>query len=85
MVLSPCNRPKDAPYRVLAQRRTIFDDCALADFEQCPNARLLVRGGRARWKNENETFNTLKNQGYHYVLILHDLAKELPSPIFNTS
>jgi hypothetical protein len=30
------------------------------------NAPLLVRGGRARWKIENETFNTLKNQGYHY-------------------
>lgn len=25
-----------------------------------------VRGGRSRWKIENETFNTLKNQGYHY-------------------
>lgn len=25
----------------------------------------LVRAGRARWKIENETFNTLKNQGYH--------------------
>ena len=24
-----------------------------------------MRGGRARWKIENETFNTLKNQGYH--------------------
>lgn len=22
-------------------------------------------GGRSRWKVENETFNTLKNQGYH--------------------
>jgi hypothetical protein len=30
------------------------------------NARLLLRGARARWKIENETFNTLKNQGYHY-------------------
>lgn len=30
------------------------------------NARLLMRGARARWKIENETFNTLKNQGYHY-------------------
>jgi len=30
------------------------------------NAWLLVRGGRARWHIENETFNTLKNQGYHY-------------------
>jgi hypothetical protein len=24
------------------------------------------RGGRARWRIENETFNTLKNQGYHF-------------------
>jgi hypothetical protein len=30
------------------------------------NAQLLLRGGRTRWKIENETFNTLKNQGYHY-------------------
>src|SRR6058998_2174766 len=26
----------------------------------------LMRGGRARWKIENETCNTLKNQGYHF-------------------
>jgi hypothetical protein len=26
----------------------------------------LMRGGRARWKIANETFNTLKNQGYHF-------------------
>jgi Transposase DDE domain len=26
----------------------------------------VMRGGRARWKIENETFNTLKNQGYHF-------------------
>jgi hypothetical protein len=25
----------------------------------------LMRAGRARWKDENEIFNTLKNQGYH--------------------
>lgn len=30
------------------------------------NARLLMWAGRARWKIENETFNTLKNQGYHF-------------------
>ncbi|MBW1897341.1 MAG: transposase family protein [Deltaproteobacteria bacterium] len=29
------------------------------------NVVTLVKGGRARWKIENETFNTLKNQGYH--------------------
>jgi hypothetical protein len=26
----------------------------------------LIRGGRAWWKIENETFNTLKNQGYNF-------------------
>jgi hypothetical protein len=26
----------------------------------------LMRGGRARWRIENETFNTLKNQGDHF-------------------
>jgi hypothetical protein len=29
------------------------------------NVEPIARGGRARWKVENETFNTLKNQGYH--------------------
>ena len=29
------------------------------------NVKDIVRGGRARWKIENETFNTLKNHGYH--------------------
>ena len=29
------------------------------------NVAQLVKGGRARWKVENEGFNTLKNQGYH--------------------
>jgi hypothetical protein len=26
----------------------------------------IMKGGRARWHIENETFNTLKNQGYHF-------------------
>ncbi|MCP4458607.1 MAG: hypothetical protein GY816_11380 [Cytophagales bacterium] len=26
----------------------------------------IMKGGRARWKIENETFNTLKNQGYNF-------------------
>jgi hypothetical protein len=30
------------------------------------NVYLFIRGARARWKIENETFNTLKNQGYHF-------------------
>lgn len=31
----------------------------------CTNIAELVKIGRCRWKIENETFNTLKNQGYH--------------------
>jgi len=30
------------------------------------NCKTIVNIGRARWKIENETFNTLKNQGYQY-------------------
>ena len=30
------------------------------------NVYRLMRGGRARWKIEHETFNTLKNQGYNF-------------------
>lgn len=30
------------------------------------NVYKLSKGGRARWKIENETFNTLKNQGYNF-------------------
>src|SRR2546430_17471103 len=30
------------------------------------NVNHLMGGGRARWKSENETFNTRKNQGYHF-------------------
>ena len=26
----------------------------------------VMKAGRARWRIENETFNTLKNQGYHF-------------------
>ena len=32
----------------------------------CDNSYDIMRGGRARWKIENEAFNTLKNQGYQF-------------------
>lgn len=39
----------------------------VTDFEITKeNIMQLMRGGRARWKIENETFNTLKNQGYEF-------------------
>jgi hypothetical protein len=30
------------------------------------NVQQVAQGGRTRWRIENETFNTLKNQGYHF-------------------
>jgi hypothetical protein len=47
------------------------------------NAYHIMRGGRARWKIENETFNTLKNQGYH---LEHNfgLGKQHLSAVFST-
>ena len=39
----------------------------VTDFTIMPfNCDAIMRGGRVRWKAENETFNTLKNQGYHF-------------------
>jgi len=41
--------------------------CWVTDFTLTrENAYSIMRAGRARWKVENETFNTLKNQGYHF-------------------
>jgi hypothetical protein len=51
-------------WQIKAGQQTVFS--WVTDLELFP-ARLekIMRGGRARWKIENETFNTLKNQGYH--------------------
>lgn len=39
----------------------------MTDIEVTPdNIEELIAIGRARWKIENETFNTLKNQGYNF-------------------
>jgi hypothetical protein len=39
----------------------------ITDFTIAPeNVYQIMRCGRARWKIENETFNTLKNQGYNF-------------------
>lgn len=54
----------------------------VTDFEITQqNAFILMRGGRARWKIENETFNTLKNQGYHFEHN-YGLGKEHLSEVF---
>jgi hypothetical protein len=46
--------------------RTVQHFSWITDFTiDADNVWPIMRGGRARWKIENETFNTLKNQGYH--------------------
>jgi hypothetical protein len=45
------------------------------------NVYRIMRGGRARWKIENETFNTLKNQGYNFEHN-YGLGKQYLSMVF---
>jgi hypothetical protein len=48
-------------------QQVIYHNCWITDFTLTKeNAYTIMQGGRARWKIENETFNTLKNQGYNF-------------------
>jgi hypothetical protein len=51
---------EDAEPKIL-RRFSWVTDIAISE----DNVFELMRGGRARWRIENETFNTLKNQGYN--------------------
>lgn len=47
--------------------RQSYRNTWITDFKiTSENAYMLFRGGRSRWKIENETFNTLKNQDYNF-------------------
>lgn len=49
-----------------AQGNRIYFNTWITDIPiEVENIEELVKIGRSRWKIENETFNTLKNQGYH--------------------
>jgi hypothetical protein len=53
-------------FRILDKSKITYQNSWVTDIHiDKGNIRDLVKGGRARWKIENETFNTLKNQGYH--------------------
>jgi len=56
--LEESERQGDGEYRT-----TLIVDPVLRLSRDC--AETVMWGGRSRWKVENETFNTLKNQGYH--------------------
>lgn len=54
-------------YWEIRDGKLVYCGSWVTDLElRADKVQLLVRGARTRWKIENETFNTLKNQGYHY-------------------
>ena len=68
----PLNGTKDADnvnyfeYTILKDNKVNFHCSWVTDILITEdNIVQLVKAGRARWKIENEAFNTLKNQGYH--------------------
>ncbi len=53
-------------YTIMAGQKKNFHCTWITDLPvNQANVEMLVKGARARWKIENENFNTLKNQGYH--------------------
>jgi len=68
----PLNGQKDAPevnyiyYELCNEKgKVTYRNSWVTDIEVTEkNVSKLVKGGRCRWKIENECFNTLKNQGY---------------------
>ena len=68
----PLNSSKDADqvnffdYQIITNGEPTYRNSWVTDITiDKKNIVMLVKAGRARWKIENETFNTLKNQGYH--------------------
>lgn len=53
-------------YWEFKEGKQVYHNTWVTDFELCQeNVYQIMKGGRSRWKVENETFNTLKNQGYN--------------------
>lgn len=53
-------------YRLIDKEKVTYHNSWVTDIRVGEdNVMELVKGGRCRWKIENEVFNTLKNQGYH--------------------
>ncbi len=53
-------------YHELKEGKTTYYCSWITDIElNSKNLYQVMRAGRTRWKIENETFNTLKTQGYH--------------------
>jgi len=53
-------------YQIVTKNKLTYQNSWVTDIPiDSKNIKELVKSGRCRWKIENETFNTLKNQGYH--------------------
>lgn len=53
-------------YQLIVKDKVTYQNSWVTDLPvDTDNVAEMVRAGRCRWKIENETFNTLKNQGYH--------------------
>lgn len=53
-------------YQLVVKGKVTYQNTWVTDIDiSADNIVELVKAGRSRWKIENETFNTLKNQGYH--------------------
>src|ERR1700687_401072 len=70
LTLNESNQDVEVNFLKYLERRPDGQECTwtwVSDLE-LTQARIprVRRGGRARWRIENETFNTLKNQGYHF-------------------
>ena len=68
----PLNGSPDSPlinfiqFRIIKDGEVKYRNAWVTDLvPTTDNIAQLVRAARARWKIENEAFNTLKNQGYH--------------------
>ena len=68
----PLNGNKDTPwvsyfeYWLIREGKATYHNSWVTDLTVDDNNIVeLVKAGRCKWKIENETFNTLKNQGYH--------------------
>ena len=68
----PLNGNPDSPhinfiqFRIVKDGEVTYRNAWVTDLvPTTDNIAQLVRAARARWKIENEGFNTLKNQGYH--------------------
>ena len=69
---TPLNANPNSPFinfvefKIMVNGKCTYRSAWVTDIEITKeNVEMIVKGGRARWKIENEGFNTLKNHGYH--------------------